>query len=59
MIGAIFIPSPLLFRGGVGSGGCQDSAASANNPHPNRSPEGAGLNTDHDLRWNDKAVDVL
>ena len=45
--------------GGVGSGGCQDSAASANNPHPNRSPEGAGLNTDHDLRWNDKAVHVL
>ena len=59
MIGAIFVPRPLPFRGGVEAGGCQDSAASADNPHPNPSPEGEGPNTDHDQRWNDKAVQVL
>ena len=59
MIGAIFVLSPLHFRGGVGGEACQDSAASADNPHPNPPLEGEGLNTDHDLRWNDKAVHVL
>ena len=36
-------PSPLLFRGGDGGGGCQSSSAFADRPHPNPSPKEEGL----------------
>ncbi|HWV12107.1 MAG TPA: glycine--tRNA ligase subunit beta [Sphingobium sp.] len=39
----IVTSSPLPFRGGAGSGGVPDSAASRAIPHPNPSPEGEGL----------------
>ena len=34
---------PLPFRGEVGGGGCQDSSAFIDKPHPNPSPKGEGL----------------